>query len=216
MPHKNPVSSYHNKNLVDLFSKHLSHIEHFVFYGTLLGLVRQGQPIEGDDDVDVLVNKKHFNEVKSIVERLNFKIHDKKFPNTTKHFLQALGKIEETNVVIDFYFYDAESDPEFILEYWNQNGTVDKKDSILKIPKALIFPLTKKFYDDLEIYIPQHSEVICEYLYGSKWRIPMSQRVEYAAVCQGGKLVNFKTPQSKFLRFFVKKLMVKAVQRFIL
>ena len=55
MPPKPPVSSYHNKNLVDLFSKHLSHIEHFVFYGTLLGLVRQGQPIEGDDDVDVLV-----------------------------------------------------------------------------------------------------------------------------------------------------------------
>ena len=72
MPPKTPVSSYHNKILVELFSKYLSHIEHFVFYGTLLGLVREGQPIEGDDDVDVLVNKKHFNEVKSIVERLNF------------------------------------------------------------------------------------------------------------------------------------------------
>ena len=52
MPPKKPVSSYHNKILVDLFSKHLSHIEHFIFYGTLLGLVREGQPIEDDDDVE--------------------------------------------------------------------------------------------------------------------------------------------------------------------
>ena len=64
-----------------------------------------------------------------------------------------------------------------------------------------MFPINKKFFDDLEVYIPQQSEVICEYLYGSKWRMPMNQRVEYAAVCQGGKLVNFKTPQSKFYGF---------------
>ena len=75
MPRKTAVSSYHNKHLLDLFSKHLSHLEHFVFYGTLLGLVRGGNPIEGDDDVDILVNKKHFKEVKSIVKSLDFTIH---------------------------------------------------------------------------------------------------------------------------------------------
>ena len=105
MPRKTAVSSYHNKNLVGLFSKHLSHLEHFVFYGTLLGLVREGKPIEGDDDVDILVHKNHFNEVKAIVKSLNFIIHDKKFPNTTKFFFQALGQIEGTDVIIDFYFY---------------------------------------------------------------------------------------------------------------
>ncbi len=216
MPRKTRVSSYHNKHLLDLFSKHLSHIEHFVFYGTLLGLVREGKPIEGDDDVDILVNKNHFKEVKSIVKNLDFIIHEKRFPNTTNFFFQALGVIEDTNVVIDFYFYDSESDPEYILEYWNQNGTVDKKDSVLKIPNALIFPLNKKFFGDLEVYIPRHSEVICEYLYGSKWRLPMSQRAEYAAVCQGGRLVNFQTPRPKYLRFFVKRIMVKLIQRFLL
>ena len=45
----------------------------------LLGSNKEGQPIEGDDDVDVLVNKKHFSEVKTIVKNLNFEIHDKKF-----------------------------------------------------------------------------------------------------------------------------------------
>ena len=109
--------------------------------------------------------------------------------------------IENTNVIIDFYFYDSEIESEYILEYWNQNGTVDKKDSILKIPKALIFPLNKKFFGDLEVYIPRHSEVICEYLYGSKWRLPMNQRAEYDVIYQGRRLVNFQAPQPKYLRF---------------
>ena len=39
------------------FSKIISKIEHFVF-GTLLGLVRDGNLIENDDDIDFYVNIK--------------------------------------------------------------------------------------------------------------------------------------------------------------
>ena len=44
------------------FSEKLSHnkIEHFIFFGTLLGIVRDGQPIDGDDDIDFYVNKKNY------------------------------------------------------------------------------------------------------------------------------------------------------------
>ena len=42
------------------FSKllHKEEIEHFIFFGTLLGLTRDGMPIKGDDDIDFYVNKK--------------------------------------------------------------------------------------------------------------------------------------------------------------
>ena len=40
------------------FSKIISKIEHFVFFGTLLGLVRDGNLIENDDDIDFYVNIK--------------------------------------------------------------------------------------------------------------------------------------------------------------
>ena len=32
--------------------------EYFLFFGSLLGMVREGKPITGDDDVDFYVNKK--------------------------------------------------------------------------------------------------------------------------------------------------------------
>ena len=215
MYHKNPVSSDHNKNSVSLICEHFSNLEHFVFYGTLLGFVREGKPIEGDDDVDILVNKKHFNEVKALVKTMNFSIHDGEFPNTTNFFLQAHGRIEGTIVLIDFYFYDFDSDPHFILEHWNQFGKVEDEDSILKLPKALIFPLKKEKFSDLEINIPCHSEVICEYLYGRSWRIPLNYGTEYSAVCQGGKLINFKIPRSKYFRF-LEKIIRKLIRRLIL
>ena len=33
-------------------------VEHFVFFGGLLGIVRDGDIIEGDDDIDIYVNLK--------------------------------------------------------------------------------------------------------------------------------------------------------------
>jgi len=41
-------------NLV-LVSKLLEDIDHFVFFGTLLGLTRELDLIDGDDDIDILV-----------------------------------------------------------------------------------------------------------------------------------------------------------------
>ena len=41
-------------NLV-LISKLLEDLDHFVFFGTLLGLTRELDVIEGDDDIDILV-----------------------------------------------------------------------------------------------------------------------------------------------------------------
>ena len=41
-------------NLV-LITKLFEDIDHFVFFGTLLGLTRQLDIIEGDDDIDILV-----------------------------------------------------------------------------------------------------------------------------------------------------------------
>ena len=38
------------------FTQLLDKIEHFVFFGTLLGLVRENNLIEGDDDIDLYVN----------------------------------------------------------------------------------------------------------------------------------------------------------------
>ena len=44
---------------IETFSEALAEkkCEHFLFFGSLLGIVRENSPIKGDDDVDFYVNK---------------------------------------------------------------------------------------------------------------------------------------------------------------
>ena len=214
MQQKKSVSSEDNKSLVSLFTKNLSHVEHFIFFGTLLGFIREGEPISGDDDVDVFVNKIHFDEIKKVIQKLDFVIDESNFPNTTKFFIQAKGQIKENDVTIDFYFYDSDADEDYIIEYWTGHSAPEKEDSILKIPKALIFPLNKRKFNGLELDVPHHSEVVCEYLYGISWRVPARYLIDYATFCHGGRLINYKFMKVKNL-FSTKKIFKKVVKKLL-
>ena len=57
--HKKAVSLETNQENLSYFCKILEGIEYFVFFGTMLGLERDGGVIEGDDDIDFYVNKKN-------------------------------------------------------------------------------------------------------------------------------------------------------------
>jgi hypothetical protein len=52
---KKAVSRETNQENLTYFCKILEGIEHFVFFGTMLGLERDGGVIEGDDDIDFYV-----------------------------------------------------------------------------------------------------------------------------------------------------------------
>ena len=80
------------------FSKELQNmnVEHFVFFGTLLGLTRAGKPIKGDDDVDFYVNKNDYQAVCKLLVSLGISLDYSKFPNHTEHFIQAKGIIDVT------------------------------------------------------------------------------------------------------------------------
>ena len=53
---REPVNKEHNTaNLRDI-SAMMQDIEHFIFFGTLLGYEREKGIIEGDDDIDIYVN----------------------------------------------------------------------------------------------------------------------------------------------------------------
>ena len=54
---KKRIKEQNLKNLISI-SKMIKTIQHFVFYGTLLGLTRENNIIDGDDDVDFLVDIK--------------------------------------------------------------------------------------------------------------------------------------------------------------
>ena len=67
------ISSLENQENLFFFTNILKNIEHFVFFGTLLGLTRDKQLIEGDDDVDFYINLKNRNELIKVLIKNNYR-----------------------------------------------------------------------------------------------------------------------------------------------
>ncbi len=57
MNNKNKLQKINFQNLLTVSSL-LKKIEYFIFYGTLLGIVREKNIIKHDDDIDFMVNHK--------------------------------------------------------------------------------------------------------------------------------------------------------------
>ena len=172
-------------------------IEFFPFFGTLLGLTRDSKPIEGDDDVDFYVNILHFAHVKSLLNDLGFQVDYKTRPNHTEFFIQAKGLLEGQFVRVDFYFYDGEIDPNFLIERWNFPAQPEKSKNHLRLPKALVFPLRNIDYCGINIPFPKYPEIICEFLYGINWRTPQKKHKDYQMVMLGGRPIRIQQTEGK-------------------
>ena len=184
------------------FSKmlHKNKIEHFVFFGTLLGLTRDGKPIKGDDDIDFYVNKKDFDKVHNAILSLGFRINHNIWPNHTKNFIQFNDVIDKKKTRVDFYFYDSTSDKNYLLEPWHFVGLTPNKTygtNFLKVPKLFVYPITNKNYLSENISMPKHSELMCEFLYGQSWKIPKLKGIDYKTTVIGGKPIHYTANQGK-------------------
>ncbi len=89
-------------NLVAI-SKLFEDIDHFVFYGTLLGITRGRDLIEGDDDIDILAPNKYR---KLIIQKINnidgFKVNLDIACNKSVYFLHIESSVNNRDFFIDF------------------------------------------------------------------------------------------------------------------
>ena len=163
------------QNLLKI-SKIISGIEHFVCFGTLLGLTRNKKIIYGDDDVDILIN---YKSKKKVLRKMNlyktFKLN-KKVSN--KYFVQFSNKKKEFTTYIDFYFYTKKSNENFIVEKHNFLSNPNDPNFSIHIPKKIIFPI-KKDKTFKNICIPRKPEKLCKFLYGDDWKIPLKKNISY-------------------------------------
>lgn len=205
----NSLSQASMKSALKKFSEELqkNKIEHFIFFGTLLGLIRDGGPIVGDDDVDFYVNQIFYNRTRDLLSSLGFNLDYSSAPNNTKHFIQVNGQLDNIQVRADFYFYNSNLDENYLLEPWNFLANPNDKNNVLKLPKPLVFPLKIIPYEDTEVFIPQHSKIICEFLYGKNWSIPKKKKTEYRVVMLGGRplIIQNKFKLSKLFSHLVLK-----------
>ena len=136
--------------IVDLMDKN-SINDWFVSYGTLLGLIRDGSCIDGDDDIDICINFDHWDDIydplkkKNILTPNEYYIRDN-FMCTRK--TQKYGQV-------DFYLCNVTEDGDFIDTWedvtWSgcyndgELHTIEFCDRKVNIPHNAVEKLSRRY-----------------------------------------------------------------------
>ena len=178
---KNIDKKFNRENLISI-SNILNNDEYFVFYGTLLGLVRENDIIDNDDDIDILVDIKNRDEVISKIEKSNLEIDYSNPYNNTPFFLQVSNMLENVKTYIDVYFYENYDNLDYLVERANFHQRWNDPSQSLHIPKKLIFPIKKEVFFNTKISLPNENIKICEFLYGYDWKKKLSKKNDYKII----------------------------------
>lgn len=188
---KSSISVADNLFALELFSKILVDYSPIPFFGTLLGLVREGKPIFGDDDVDFYVDVKFFDEVVATLQMHGFVLRQG-FPNISNYFCQLEQEYQGHHIRVDFYFFEHEVDEMVLIDRWNFRGFVHDATTKLRVPTPLMFPLAKKDWPWGDCFMPAHSKLVLEFLYGIDWVTPMKKDLEYKIQVFGGRPIRYR------------------------
>jgi phosphorylcholine metabolism protein LicD len=183
MINQNNLQKLNFQNLL-LVSKLLKKVEHFVFYGTLLGLIREQKIIDGDDDVDFMVNLKNKkNVIRKMKLNKSFKIN-KKVSN--EYFTQFIKKKNNLISFVDFYFYTKSQKNDYIIERHNWLANIYDQNFALHYSTKMVFPI-KKDKKFKTISIPNNPVSLLKILYGKKWIFPLKKNIQYRVEIKNNK-----------------------------
>ena len=135
----------------------------FVMYGTLLGFAREGSCIEGDDDIDIIINF-DYDQLKTILEKEGFGFTQGFRIGTSKDILKTKQTEELSSV--DFY----------ISKFLDNNTiSVPWQRHILKncFTESNTF-VEHKFHSSI-VYLPNDYENKIIQMYGTNWKIPSNK-----------------------------------------
>lgn len=184
-----------NITSLTLLANVMLELDYFIFFGTLLGLTRDGAPIKGDDDVDFYVNAKDRDALIQKLTELDIEI-ESDYPNNTPHFLNIQKDFGDHKLSADFYFFDSEKDDDYLLEHWNFTGDFNNPRNTLKLPKIFVYPIAVEIYRNAPIKLPNRTNLINEFLYGPNWRIPAQKKIDYDIRIVGGRPILFAKDQN--------------------
>lgn len=133
----------------------------FIGYGTLLGIVRENSCIDGDDDVDIIIDQVNYDIIKQLMSDNGIKIEYGYGIRNSKNILKTIPNDEYCS--IDFYMTSVD-------KCGNFNDTWD----------AVIWSectdLIRREWNGEVIYLPKNYETKLLNRYGDNWRIPQKNK----------------------------------------
>ena len=154
------------KQLIELYSHFMpllkkADLNFIAFFGTLLGIVRENDFMDGDDDIDVIISSTEIDKLRNLVKKENIKTGIK--TNIKNNDLIAL--YHNGIGPFDIYIY-----------YEHKNDILLKWDGNLLYSKNDIFPLKMINFRGFNLYIPKKSRKILRQTYGSDYMIPKNKK----------------------------------------
>lgn len=133
----------------------------FIGYGTLLGIVRENSCINGDDDIDIIINVNEKDKLKNILKYFDFSL-DKRSCN-------RIIKTNENDKYssIDFYLSNVDNNGNY-KDNWEDVLWSDCYDSNNK--------LLKYKWKDIYLNLPNNYKTKLVNRYGEKWNIPQKSK----------------------------------------
>lgn len=157
-------------NLIDMtVILNNANIEHFIQGGTLIGLIRDGDLIEGDDDIDLFVDIGDQYRFIDALKNTKYNISYNDFNNIPLPFMRCYVIEKNIRVKIDFTFYENFYDLDYLI---CRSGY---RHQISHIPKDIIFPIVQKEFFGTEISFPYRGDLFCDFQYDSQWKIKLSK-----------------------------------------
>jgi hypothetical protein len=159
------------KKACDYLSEYSPHLG----FGSLLGAVREGKLIDGDNDIDICYLSKH-NDIKRVQEeavmlyrRLHKDGHLLKYWDVNYKVVPLANKITnvfgQAHITFDGYVIDLFT--AWIAPDWHYHTA-----QWGKLTKSRFYRVAPHYFEGEPFNIPFPPEEIIETLYGNNWRIP--------------------------------------------
>ena len=134
----------------------------FIAYGTLLGIIRNNSCIDGDDDIDIICDKKDFYSLKKILLNEGFDFEKGYGIKNNESIIKTLETVDFCS--IDFYMTEVSSNGDFI-DHWEKTIWTD------------CFCNSDRQFNQLLwrgsiINLPNDYKSKLKARYGKDWRIP--------------------------------------------